>query len=258
MKKANQKVVITTQEENQANRFTDLLENRGFNVVNYPMIRIESVQINDEIKKQFDSINDFTWLIFTSRSGVKAFIKLWNQYKNEIPDLSANKIATIGHATAKVLEENDIKVDFVNPGTTSNEFMYYIDKDDVITNMDSILLILGNLALDSLRLKLREITSKVERIDVYQTSYVKKVYTELDKAIVSDNYSLLVFTSPSEFDNFLRHCEKNIKDKTKLRIASIGKTTSRFIQLKGYPIALTSPKSTIEDLAELVAEYIKN
>jgi uroporphyrinogen-III synthase len=135
--------------------------------------------------------------------------------------------------------------------------MHEVDKQEVISNVESVLLVLGNLAPDSLMLKIKEITSRVKRIDVYRTSYVKSVYSEFKELIENDDYSIIVFTSPSGFDNFLQHFGKYINNKENLRIASIGKTTSRFISLRGFPITLESPKSTFEDLAESIYKYLK-
>jgi uroporphyrinogen-III synthase len=233
--------------------FTD----SGVNILNYPMISIDSVELNSEIIAQFDKLNEFDWVVFTSKNGVKSFLQLWKQHKNGIPDFTNIKIAAIGQATANILSDYGYKTAFINPGTTSNEFIHAIDKHEIIKNIDNVLLVLGNLAPDTLKQKLKEITPKVQRINVYQTSYLKQINPDFKKTIEAHSDALLVFTSPSAFDNFINHCEVCIQDKLKLQIASIGKTTSHFIKLKGFTIAVESSKSTFEDLAEKIIEYLK-
>jgi len=103
MKKKEHKIVITTQESDQAGRLSKLLEDNGLDVVNFPLIQIEPIELNQQMKVYFDDLTVFTWLVFTSRNGVKAFLELYKQYKNQLPDLSANKIAAIGNPTAHIL-----------------------------------------------------------------------------------------------------------------------------------------------------------
>ncbi len=73
--------------------------------------------------------------------------------------------------------------------------------------------------------------------------------------IVSKQYDLIVFTSPSTFQNFCLFYEvENIKY---LKAASIGTTTTKSIQDFGLEPIVTATKSNVEGLSESISEYFK-
>ena len=234
-----------------------LLKKSNITFLNFPMIETLPSELNEEITKAFDELESIDWLVFTSRNGVKAFLKLWNEYnKKDFKKFANTKIATIGRSTASLLNENGIKVDFINPGSTSGEFVHHIDKDEIIQNTHKVLLVLGNLAPDILYSKIKDITPTVKRINVYYTRYKKETSTDIYDIIEKNKYSLVSFTSPSAFDNFYR----NMKDacKKNLRIATLGKTTASFVKHKGCQVEFTPSKAEFDLFAREVVTYIKN
>jgi len=255
----NLKPIVGTVEKNSGIRLAKLFKELNVPFVNYPMIETNTYYLSDKIKEVFDEIEKFDWLVFTSRNGVKAFLKLWFDYKKSYFQKSEkNRIATIGHSTAHYLEEKEIKIDFVNPGVTSGEFVHHIDKGEIIQNTHKVLLIQGNLAPDILFSKIREITPSVKRIDLYETTYKKDIDSKIYDFLQKEDYSLLLFTSPSSFDNFMRN--STITDFSKLRIAAIGKTTAKFISIrrKDAKVQFIPSRSEYQYLTKEMAEYLKN
>lgn len=255
----NLKPIVGTVEKNSGKRLAKLFKELNVPFVNYPMIETNNVILNDEIKEIFDEIDKFDWLVFTSRNGVKSFLKLWNDYKKtSFVKREKNKIATIGLSTSHYLEEKGINTDFVNPGVTSGEFVHHIDKDEIIQNTHKVLLIQGNLAPDILYSKIKEITPSVKRINLYETTYKKDIDNNIYDFLEKEDYSLLLFTSPSSFDNFMRN-SKSINF-SKLRIAAIGKTTAKFISVrcKDAKVQFVPSRSEYRYLTKEIAEYINN
>ncbi len=251
------KPIIGTLEEDSAIRLKKNLSNTRVNFVNFPMIETLTSEINILIKETLENIEQFDWIIFTSRNGVKSFFDLWKKYKKtSSPKFEKTKFATIGKSSAQLLKEKGFNTDFVNPGNTSGEFVHHIDKNEIIRNTHKVLLVLGNLAPNILYSKIKEITPAVKRINVYQTLYKKNISLEIYNLIEKDDYSFLLFTSPSAYDNFSRKLKtENINE---LRIAAIGKTTANFIKLKGAKVSFIPTKSNFDVLSKELTQYIKN
>ena len=220
-----EKSVISTQPFEQAEKLKTALEGTGITFFNLPMIRTEALPLSWDIKDAIRNLNQFNLLIFTSKNGVINFWKALEQMNVTFP--SGLKIAVIGGGTSRALQEYHGKPDYVNEGKTSTDFAAYL-KSEIISESDKILLILGNLAPDFLFNELNEIAD-VKRINVYQTLAEETCDENILKEIRDDRYGLLVFSSPSGFSNFYKFYQSGEKKESRLRILSIGNTTTEAI-----------------------------
>ena len=83
------------------------------------------------------------------------------------------------------------------------------------------------------------------------TTLIKNKYSELEK-IIQNNDPYVIFTSPSSFDSF-----SNLYDPKKVKIVSIGNTTSSHISEKGFDTALTSGMQSFEGISESLIAFLK-
>ena len=140
---------------------------------------------------------------------------------------------------------------FISEENTAEEFLNRFEAKYKPENL-KILLSLGNLADNTLEnsLSIRNIT---RRINVYQT--VKP--TQADQAILdqikNDAYDLIVFTSPSTFNNFCTFIEPSLLGR--LKIASIGSVTTKAIQKAGFEPLFTARKSNAEGIRDAINEF---
>ncbi len=74
--------------------------------------------------------------------------------------------------------------------------------------------------------------------------------------IKKDQYDFILFTSPSTFENFSSYFSKN--ELQKIKIASIGSTTSSHITNLGYKPMVTAGKSNVEGLRDAILDYYKH
>jgi len=234
----------------RASKLRKALGNSGVDFYNMPMIRTETVELHAEIQVVFDRLKNFDLLVFTSRNGVKAFFKLLQQAGTELPEKM--KTAVIGKGTASVLEQSYRKADYIQPGQTSSDFAVWL-KNEVLKSGEKILLALGNLASDFLQTELSPQAS-VHRIDVYRTLPVREYDVDLMQKIRDDHYGLLVFSSPSAFANFYNNYKKK-KLNARLRIVSIGETTTQAILNTTQAFVLTAKIPGTEGLLNEVTQY---
>lgn len=244
------RTVISMQPAERASKLRKALGNNDVCFYNMPMIRTETIELNAEILNSFDSLQTIDILVFTSRNGVKAFFKLLLQAEKKLSEKI--KIAVIGKGTASALEQSYRKADYIQPGRTSRDFAVYL-KNQVLKGGEKVLLALGNLAPDFLQNELSPQAS-VQRIDVYRTIPVQKYDVDLMQKIRDDQYGLLLFSSPSAFASFYDNYQKK-KSNARLRIVSIGETTTQAILNTTQAFVLTAKEPGTKGLLYEIKKY---
>ncbi len=251
----NSNTIISTQPSLQAKKLSGLIQSANLDFISMPLIKTKTVELNKKIKRTLNQLHNFNWIIFTSKRGVSGFFKLLKDLNFAENKIKALKFAVIGAPTADELINQGFKANYINPGNTSKEFLFYLLRD-VINNCDKILMPLGNLASNYIPNALSEI-AELTRINVYETIKLKELSKKTLHLINDNNYQLLVFTSPSAFENFIEITAYKPNDK-KLNILSIGQTTTKAIQKYGFDVQITAKKSTVQGLAEEILNVIPN
>jgi hydroxymethylbilane synthase len=247
------KTFISTRAIETGDTLPDLLMAQGATLLSLPMIEIRQAKLKDDEILKINQLKNYDWLFFTSRNGVAHFFKqLIDQTgSSELP--SSLRVAVVGTKTASELEYYGYKPAFAGTehgsAELAAEFIRILRPEN-----QKILLSLGNLADDTLKLSLG-VVNHVDRIDVYETCQPKSVDPMVIKQISDGAYDLILFTSPSTFNHFASFVDINLLGK--LKIGSIGTTTSRAIQEAGYEPLMTAKMSNTEGLTEAILQFYK-
>lgn len=247
------KIIISTRAMEPGDSFPDLLKACGAILLSLPMIEIIPSTLDANITEKLNNLKRYDWIFFTSKNGVINFFRHLIDVKGNTELPETVKLAVIGHKTALELEYYGYSPAFISEENTSDEFLNQFYEKYKPENLN-ILLSLGNLADQTLSHRLST-TNGIDRIDVYQT--VKPVHADTDiiERLKNDQYDLIVFTSPSTFSNF---CSiYNAGQAVRLKMASIGTTTTRAIQEAGFEPLFTAKKSNAEGLRDAIIEYYK-
>jgi len=226
-------IPIVTTNELYSEGFSILSQN-GAKVYHFPMISTSIININVDTKS-------YTCLIFTSKNGVKYFLK----NNKEIED---KKIITIGNKTAQELKKYGFKADYICSRNYSNEMSNELKKNNVLLDQKS-LLVQGNLSDNSLYDELKKFSS-IEKLIVYKTNHNKTKDPKLDDLLNEEPY--IIFTSPSCFDAF-----NNLYETRKSKLISIGKTTTSYIESKGFETTTTAKMQTYEGISQAIIDFFK-
>lgn len=247
------KTFISTRAIETGDTLPDLLTAQGATLLSLPMIEIRQAQLKANEVFKINQLKNYDWLFFTSRNGVAHFFKqLIDQTgSSELP--SSLRVAVVGAKTASELEYYGYKPAFTGTehgsAELAAEFIRIHKPHDL-----KILLSLGNLADDTLKLSLGG-GNHVDRIDVYETCQPTSADPKVIKQISDGKYDLILFTSPSTFSHFASFVDPGLLGK--LKIGSIGTTTSRAIQEAGYEPLMTAKMSNTEGLTEAILQYYK-
>jgi uroporphyrinogen-III synthase len=93
------KIIISTRPLTEDDLIKSHLVAKGAQVLDLPMIRTECVELSETIKTVFTGLNDYEWIVFTSKNGVICFYDLLSKAGVEANILSTKKIAVMGKAT---------------------------------------------------------------------------------------------------------------------------------------------------------------
>ena len=233
----NKSVCIIITNEFGEKDFAALIKSE-FKVFFFPMIKTisEHYVLNDD---------NYEFLVFTSKNGIKYFF----DSNKKIDQFRSKKIICLGTKTEEFLHQYKLKSFFTSPKSYSKIMLNHIIERGFI-NGKKTLLVQGNLASDELLDGFKKI-SDVKRINSYRTELITTNNQELEKIIKIYN-SYCVFTSPSSFQAFDINYNPSLTN-----IVSIGTTTTKFIEKKGYEAKVTSKMQTYDALSESVLSYLR-
>lgn len=234
------KTIVCTYPIRETDVFRDILSSKGAIVLSLPTIQITPLPFTLK-----NDVDNYDWIVFTSKNAIPYFFE-------KIKPTLRNKFAVIGESTAEELEKNGFKPDFIGSGKSGDDFAEEFSSK--LQEEQEVLLALGSLAPGTLSAKL-SLTHQVDRIDVYKTSKPAIIDNRLLVIIEEGLYDVLIVTSPSAIQNL--HSVLDPKA-GKLKIISIGKTTSAAIREYGYEPLSEAKESSYEGLAEATIEYLKN
>jgi hydroxymethylbilane synthase len=247
------KVIISTRAIETTDTLPELLQAMGANVISLPMIEIVQSKRGTKETELLQNAEQFDWIFFTSKNGVANFFKHLIDVKGSTELTKQVKKAVIGSKTAAELDYYGYAPDFMSEGNTSEEMLeqFYHTYQP---KSQKILLALGYLADDTLLNRLSK-ENEVKRINVYETIKPKTADAAVLEAIKQDLYDLIVFTSPSTFLNLCSFCESDIIPR--LKMASIGSTTTGAIKQSGLEPLITAKRSNVEGLCDAIIDYFK-
>jgi uroporphyrinogen-III synthase len=186
--------------------------------------------------------------------GIQGFFKLVDLAGLKPTDIKNPKFSCIGKATNSELKKFGFNSSYINPDSTSKEFSARLIQS-VIEESNKVLLPLGERADTFLTESLQKVC-QARRINVYKTIDVEQIDYNILSIIKKDEYGILVFTSPSAFDNFIK-LSKFTPESNNLKIATIGKKTSEVVKRAKFNVMVEAKNSTIEGLAvEIKREFL--
>ncbi len=245
------KIIISTRPLEPGDSLPDILKICGAKLLSLPMIEITPSSLDSQMIEQLNKLESYDWIFFTSKNGVINFFKHLIDVKGNTELPKTIKIAVVGYKTGLELEYYGYTPTLISDENTSEELLNQFYEKYKPENL-KILLSLGNLADNTLSNRLST-ENKVIRINVYQTVKPDYADPEIIDLLKNDQYNLIIFTSPSTFTNFCSFFESD--QIGKLKMLSIGATTTKAINEAGFEPVITAKKSNAEGIRDAIIEY---
>ncbi len=232
--------ILITRSEDDAAAWADALTRAGAEAVVLPCIDAEPLGGDALGAALREAAKRADWLVFTSRRGVDAFVRLVGA-----PALGA-RIAAVGPATADAARRALGRVDLVGErGTAESLADALIDAlGDKTATPPRIVLAIAENARDVLERRLREAGVDVRRFDVYRTVPAAPRTPRVSLAALGVDAVWLA--SPSSVTGFLNQVELD----TEVPLVAIGPSTAAAIRARGLTVAAEAAAPSFEGLLE--------
>lgn len=248
------KGVVVTRAREQASGFADILREQGACVMQFPTISINPMPDDAEIREAITGMDAYDWVVFTSVNGVKRFWTVLEDMGLDTRAFGGRKVAAIGPATAKELENRGIRPDFVPEKYVAEHVVSGLLERGVASGT-RILIPRAKVAREVLPEELRKAGAEVRILPVYETGLNEQGPESLQDKLNAGDVDYVTFTSSSTVDNFFQLLppEELKKHLPKVKLACIGPVTAKTLEGYGFTPDIQPEDYTIPALADALA-----
>lgn len=235
--------VVVTRTFTYQNRLRQLLEDRGAEVVDLPVIRIVSKTAERDWSRP---LPESDWLAFSSPNGVEHFFRAFLEH-HDVRALAGRKIAAVGPSTAQRLRDFHLRVDLVPAKFSAAHLAAAWPAEE---RGRRILFPCGAKAGHDLAEGLGALGCTVERLEVYDTVPETGDRQGGVRRLEEEGADWILFCSGSAAEHFaalgLRYPRERV------RHASLGPVTSAAMRRVGLPVDVQAAESTLDALVETI------
>ncbi len=247
------KIVVTRMKE-KAGALSSKLEALGAQVIEFPVIEIQSVTDAKPMDRAIKEIHHYDWLIFTSTYGVDAFFERLKHHKKDARVLSRAKIAVVGPDTAKALSAQGLRAELIPKRFETSGLVEAFQNRFKHLKNQRFLLLRTQIAPPALEIALQKLGATVTRVTAYRTLPAKKTSLEAREAL-KQGVDFVTFTSSSTVENFVKIVGlSRVKKLAKhAKFISIGPVTSKTLRRYGLKPARQAKVFTVDGLVNEIS-----
>lgn len=256
--------ILVGRARHQASALSSGLRDLGAKVLDIPFIEIRQPRSYRPLDSALRNLSDYDWLILTSVNGVEALWGRLLKLRRNRKRLAHLKIAAIGPATKRAIEEHGLKVDLVPKEYVAESVVASLRRR---VKGKRVLLARAKVARDVIPRELRKLGARVDVVEAYETvvpqSSRKRLRTAL--ASVKERPDVITFTSSSTVKNLVallgkgrgRGRPSHRKQLDGVRLASIGPVTSSTLLALRLRVDIEAREYTIPGLIEAIVVHRK-
>lgn len=246
------KNVIVTKEKNSNSIISQKLKNLGANVIELSSISIEPIKNYKYMYDYINKLEQYEWILFSSKNGVKLFFEILFENKMDSRVLKNSKIGVVGLKTAEQLKNYGIVADYI-PEVYSGENLAY----GILNNFNGgkILLCSAVVSSGSIEKVFEKENIIFEKLSLYKTVYDcddENIKVIKEKIKVKEKL-YAVFTSASMVDGFVKSLDSEFLED--IICICIGEQTAKMAKkynLKYYVSDIAKIESVLDKLIEIV------
>jgi uroporphyrinogen-III synthase len=259
--------VLVGRARHQAGALSTELRKLGAEVIEVPFIEIRKPKSFKPLDAALKSLGTYDWLVLTSVNGVEAMwerlekIREGHGFSRVVNASISNtalaaegkriRIAAIGPATKKAIEQRGLKVDVV-----PKEYV----AESVVRSLKSkvkakrVLLVRAKVARDVIPNELRKAGAHVDVVEAYETVAPQSSRRCLQAALRNPKRRphVVTFTSSSTVRNFVELLRSRSTGIEGILMASIGPVTSSTLREFGLPVDISAKEFTIPGLVKAI------
>jgi uroporphyrinogen-III synthase len=245
--------VLVGRARHQAGALSTELRQLGATVIEIPFIEIRQPRSFRLLDAALKDLSQYQWLIFTSVNGVDAMWERMKKLRLTKASLRHLRIAAIGPATKKAVEQRGVKVDVVPKEYVAESVVRRLKSK---VNGKRVLLVRAKVARDVIPNELRNAGAQVDVVEAYETVVPESSRRRLRKALANTKRRphVVTFTSSSTVRNFAGLLNTRAKESNLdgVRMASIGPVTSSTLRQLRMRVDIAAKEFTIPGLVEAI------
>lgn len=254
------KRIVVTRSVDQSSRLKVLLEKKGAEVLELPLIKILPQEDRKLIAETFAGIATYEWVIFTSANGAKEFFNLFFKAFTDIRSFGPMRVACVGEATAEVVRKFNIEVELMPKRSTAEDLAQELVATDSLDSAN-VLVVTGNRNREILVGLLESVGHAiVDTLPIYQTDFADVIEAKDRIDYVEKGADAIVFASSSAALSYIeQEDDLELTEGAKSPIhCSFGSQTSKTLRENDFSVQIESKDSTLESMVESIVNYFND
>lgn len=241
------RIVVTRPMESSA--LAERLRAHGAEVLAVPATRIEPIE-SPLADDAFDRLDEFDWLVFTSRNAVRYFWERLRRRGLDARALAHVKIAVIGSGTGEALLRCGLAADVVPERFVAEGLLEALrEREDLVGAR--VLYLSAEGSRQVLPEGMETLGAAVEVVPLYRSvPHEAEAAEPLRTALAKDEVDLVTFTSASTVHGFVATVGEELA--RRVPAVSIGEVTSAAARDAGITVAREAAEATLDALVEAV------
>ena len=248
--------IVVTRARTQASGVSARLERLGADVIEMPAIRILPPEDPEPLRQAVGDLAKFDWIVFTSVNGVDAFFEALGRAGLDSRALGANRLCTIGPATAERLRQFGLRADAQPAKFVSAEIAGALAEAADIDGA-AILLPRSDVAPRDLVQALADRGARPHEVTAYRTAPDGAGAEDLAALVDDGQIHWITFASSSTVRNFFHVIDPEKIRAKAIRLASIGPVTSSTLAEAGFEPTVEAKSHTIDGLTDAILDYVR-
>jgi uroporphyrinogen III methyltransferase/synthase len=250
---------VVTRSREQAGGLSARLAELGGDVLEVPTIKYAEPTERGPLVDALLELNSYDWLVFTSPNGVTTFFDYFFRQFHDMRDIGGARIAAVGPATAKKLQELHLQVDLMPAEALGAAIAREFQKFESIENL-KICLLRAEAANPDLPKALEELGAIVDDIPVYRTVPEAEDPYGTARRLSEEGADWILFTSGSTVEHFHQRfaLPELMKKFPSVRIGTIGPETSKALRALKIEPTVEARQHTLDGLLNAVLGEFKN
>jgi uroporphyrinogen-III synthase len=247
--------ILVGRARHQAGALSGELRKLGATVLEIPFIEIRKPHSFKPLDSALKNLAEYDWLILTSANGVEAMWERMARLRLR-KNLKRPKIAAIGPATKKAIEQRGVKVDIVPKEYVAESVVRSLRRG---VKGKRVLLVRAKVARDVIPGELRRAGAQVHVVEAYETVVPQSSRKRLQSALKNPRRcpQVVTFTSSSTVRNFMALLSpRQSAGLDGIRLASIGPVTSSTLRELSLRVDIEAKEFTIPGLVEAIVRFM--
>jgi len=256
------KRVLVTRPRDQSAEMVALLEARGAEPIEAPMIRIAAPEDYGPLDAACAAIHEFDWIVFASANAVDVFIKRLLATPLDLRALKGVNLSAVGPATAERLRDHGLKVDLVPAEYRAEALVEGLAGSRDITGV-RILLPRADIGREVVAEELRRRGAEVTEVVAYRTVIVdpeREGEPDIYRMLLDRRIDVVTFTSASAVRNLVRvlGAEPAADLLQSTVVACIGPVTAEAAAQYNIRSTIVPAEYTVPALVDAIVEHFSS